>query len=90
MGGSLWDVGCYPVSYARMIFGCEPLEVFGWQVCGAGGADESFYGQMRFPGGACAQFDCGFKSPLRTFIEIVGTEPCSLCANPLKRGNLSC
>ncbi len=34
-GGSIWDVGCYPISYARMIVGAEPLEVFGWQVTGA-------------------------------------------------------
>ena len=73
-GGSIWDVGCYPISYARMIVGAEPLEVFGWQVDGPGGADESFVGQMRFANGVHAQFDCGFKSPSRNFIEIVGTD----------------
>jgi xylose dehydrogenase (NAD/NADP) len=26
-GGSIWDVGCYPVSYARMLVGSEPTEV---------------------------------------------------------------
>ena len=31
-GGSIWDVGCYPISYARMLVGAEPQEVFGWQV----------------------------------------------------------
>ena len=33
-GGSIWDVGCYPISFARMIVGEEPAEVFGWQVPG--------------------------------------------------------
>ncbi|HBY92596.1 MAG TPA: gfo/Idh/MocA family oxidoreductase, partial [Chloroflexi bacterium] len=28
-GGSLWDVGCYPVNFARTLVGAEPLEVFG-------------------------------------------------------------
>ena len=28
-GGSLWDVGCYPVSIARLLAGVEPQEVFG-------------------------------------------------------------
>jgi predicted dehydrogenase len=73
-GGSIWDVGCYPISFARMIVGAEPLEVFGWQVTGPGGSDESFIGQMRFADEIHAQFDSGFKSPLRAFVEIVGTE----------------
>jgi xylose dehydrogenase (NAD/NADP) len=73
-GGSIWDVGCYPISYARMIAGAEPEEVFGWEVPGAGGVDESFVGQMRFPGEVFATFDCGFSSPQRTDIEIVGSE----------------
>ena len=73
-GGSIWDIGCYPISYARMIAGAEPLEVFGWQVTGPGEADESFVGQMRFANSVHAQFDVGFKAPLRTSIEIVGTD----------------
>lgn len=73
-GGSLWDVGCYPVSYARMIFGTEPVEVFGWQVLGESGIDETFMGQMRFPGDVFAQFSCGFRAPYHTRIEIIGSE----------------
>src|SRR5512133_1849587 len=42
-GGSIWDIGCYPISYARMIVGAEPVEVFGWQVTSAGGVDDSFF-----------------------------------------------
>ena len=73
-GGSIWDVGCYPISYMRMITGAEPVEVFGWQLDSPGGIDESFAGQMRFPNEILAQFDCGFKSPSRSFIEIVGSQ----------------
>ena len=72
-GGSIWDVGCYPISYARFIVGAEPVEVFGWQITGLGsGVDETFIGQMRFPDNVHAQFDCGFRSPFRTHIELVG------------------
>lgn len=74
VGGSIWDVGCYPVSYARYIFGAEPVEVFGWKVKGASQVDESFYGQMHFPGDVFAQVDSGFRSQFRSFIEIVGNE----------------
>jgi xylose dehydrogenase (NAD/NADP) len=80
-GGSIWDVGCYPISYARMIVGAE---LFGWQVTGQGGGDESFIGQMRFENGIHMQFDCGFKSPSRSFIEIVGSEATLNIPNPFK------
>jgi predicted dehydrogenase len=85
-GGSIWDVGCYPVSFARMLIGEEPREVFGWQVAGPGGADETFIGQMRFPGGVLFQFDCGFTSPVHTSIEIVGTEGIMHIPRPFKPG----
>ncbi len=71
-GGGLWDVGCYPLSYARTMLGLEPLEVFGWQMTGESGIDEFFSAQMLFPGEIHAQFDCGFRGPFRAFIEIVG------------------
>ena len=85
-GGSLWDVGCYPISFARMIVGEEPVEVFGWQVLGPGGSDDSFYGQMRFGNGVHRQFDCGFKSQFRSFVEIVGTEGSIQIPAPFKPG----
>ncbi len=73
-GGSLWDVGCYPVSYARLLTGEEPCEVVGWQVLTPSGVDESFVGQLRFPGGALAQFDCGFRTQFRASLEVAGSE----------------
>ena len=85
-GGSLWDVGCYPVSYARLVAEAEPLEVFGWQTLSPTGIDETFTGQMRFPDGVQAQFDCGFTSPYRTSIEIVGSEGAITVPEPFKPG----
>lgn len=85
-GGSLWDVGCYPVSYARYLAGAEPEEVFAWQVAGRGGVDETLTGQLRFPGGVFAQFDCGFRSPFRAFIEVVGSEGVIEVPTPFKPG----
>jgi predicted dehydrogenase len=73
-GGGIWDVGSYPISYERMISGTEPEEVFGWQVLSESGVDVIFGGQMRFPNGILAQFDCGFRSPERKYIEIIGSE----------------
>lgn len=73
-GGALWDVGCYPLSFIRAVLRAEPLEVFGWQVTGSTGIDETFVAQMRFPGNIYTQFDCSFVAPFRTGMEILGTE----------------
>jgi len=83
-GGSLWDVGCYPISYARYVVGAEPLEVFGWQVMGAGGVDDTFIGQMRFPDDIHMQFDSSFKFSSRSHIEIVGAQGALNIPNPYK------
>ena len=87
-GGSIWDVGCYPVSYARLLAGEEPVEVEGWQRLDAGGADVTFVGQMRFPRGLIAQIDCGFVSPSRAYMEIVGSEGVLYVPTPFKPGKV--
>jgi D-xylose 1-dehydrogenase (NADP+, D-xylono-1,5-lactone-forming) len=96
-GGSIWDIGCYPISYARTIVGANPLEVFGWQVTGPTGIDETFVGQMHFANNLLAQFDSSFVIPFQSFMEIVGSEATLSIPNPfrpetdekiyLKRGN---
>jgi len=83
-GGSIWDVGCYPISYARLVAGAEPLEVFGWQVEGPGELEQTFVGQMRFPGDILFQFDSSFKAPLRAVMEIVGTQASLSIPTPFK------
>lgn len=85
-GGSIWDVGCYPISYTRFIVGAEPLEVFGQQVTGNTGIDDSFFGQMKFPGEVHAQFDSGFRTPFRAHLEIVGSEGSLIVPAPFKPG----
>jgi xylose dehydrogenase (NAD/NADP) len=85
-GGSIWDVGCYPISYARTIMNAEPVEVFGWQVLGPSGTDDSFFGQLRFPNERYAQFDCGFKSPSRAQVEIIGARGTLNIPDPFKPG----
>jgi D-xylose 1-dehydrogenase (NADP+, D-xylono-1,5-lactone-forming) len=84
-GGSLWDVGCYPVSMARYLAGAEPFEVVGWARPGPSGIDERFAGMLDF-GSAIAQFDCGFTTPLRTHLEVVGTEGVISVPVPFKPG----
>lgn len=72
-GGSLWDIGSYPVSFARTMLGANPVEVFAWQVTGDEGVDMTFTGQMRFAGGAVAQFMSSFQAVPRWQVEILGS-----------------
>jgi predicted dehydrogenase len=85
-GGSLWDIGCYPISYARLVAGSEPVEVFGASVASPTGVDETFCGLMRFANGLLAQFDCSFACAYRTFMEIAGSEAILEAPQPFKPG----
>ena len=58
-GGSLWDVGSYPVTYAQLIAGHEPKMVFGIAHWHASGVDEEFMGMLRFDGGMTANIYAG-------------------------------
>lgn len=73
-GGSLWDVGCYPVSICQHVMGDKPVEVFGRQQTNNVGVDLTFLGQMRYANGKLGQFDCGFRTPYRTYVEVLGTK----------------
>lgn len=70
-GGALWDVGCYPMSFARFMFGA-PERVEGWQVLSPSGVDETFVGTLFFSEQRVAQIDCSFRMPYRTYAEVVG------------------
>lgn len=83
-GGSLWDVGCYPVSYARAIIGTPPVEVQGWQILSPGGVDISFLGQMRFANGVRMQFDSSFQMCPYTYFEVRGSEASLIIPSPFR------
>ena len=60
-GGSLRDIGSYPVSFARTVMGANPVEVEAQQVLSDSGVDLTFTGQMRFASGALAQIASSFQ-----------------------------
>ena len=88
-GGSLWDIGCYPVSYSCMLAGAPPREVFGWQQTSDTGIDLEFAGMMRFADGSVAQFDCGFVGPFRAEMEVVGRDAALRIERPFRTDELS-
>lgn len=71
-GGSLMDVGCYPIYFARWVFQAEPVRVFATATF-QHDVDLAMDGVLEFPGGRTALFDCGFTLPYRTHVEVVGT-----------------
>jgi predicted dehydrogenase len=72
-GGSLLDVGCYPVYGIRWAFGAEPVRA--WATARyLHGVDVEMSGVVRLADGRVGAFDCGFALPLRGWLEITGTE----------------
>ena len=72
-GGSLLDLGCYPVYAIRWAFGAEPVRVYAtarYQY----GVDVEMSGTLWFADGRVGTFDCGFTLPSRQWLEISGTE----------------
>jgi xylose dehydrogenase (NAD/NADP) len=88
-GGSLWDVGCYPVSYTCLLAGDTPVEVFGWQQNASSGIDLEFAGMLRFRDGSVAQFDSGFIGPFRAEMEVIGTSGALRIERPFRTDALS-
>jgi predicted dehydrogenase len=81
-GGSLWDVGCYPVSFAQAINEADPVEVFGWQKLNTKGTEIIFAGQLKFANGVIAQIDSGFAMPFRIGAEVIGENGVIVVSNP--------
>lgn len=72
-GGSLWDVGCYPVNLIGLLTGCEPLEIRALRE-EFQGVDASLSAVMRYPGGVMCTLSCGFDSQCAMVTEINGTQ----------------
>ncbi len=68
-GGSLLDVGCYPIYAIRWAFNAEPVRVQAWAKYEFG-VDIEMNGVLSFEDGRVASFDCGFVHPYRGWIEI--------------------
>jgi predicted dehydrogenase len=72
-GGSLLDVGCYPVYGLRWAFGEEPVRAYATARM-AHGVDLEMSGLVWLADGRVGSFDCGFASPMRQWLEITGTD----------------
>lgn len=73
-GGSLWDIGIYPLSLAQYVMGSTPEWVLGSQWIDESGVDVWFAGHLCYESGGVAQISSSFKSPWRTEAKIFGTK----------------
>lgn len=72
-GGSLWDVGVYPLSFGQYVAGGPPEWVFGTQYLGPSGVDTSFNGILHYPSGLTAEISSAFRIPFYTHVDVMGT-----------------
>ncbi|WP_417580870.1 aldo/keto reductase [Pelagibacterium sp.] len=80
-GGGILDVGCYPVSMARLIAGAangkpflDPETVSGAAHLGESGVDEWAAAVLKFPGGIIAEVSCSVSLVQDNVLRILGTE----------------
>jgi xylose dehydrogenase (NAD/NADP) len=75
-GGSLYDVGVYPISVARMLLEQEPkaATVHALFSDKHGDVDMMASGLLEFNHGVALTFDCGMWAAGRNRLEVIGTE----------------
>lgn len=85
-GGTLLDVGCYPVSYACLLIGSDATQAAGLARLTSSGVDEEFTGLLRFPGDRTASVYASFRAAYRTWLDITGSEGWLRVPNPFRPG----
>ncbi|GIO91736.1 deoxyfructose oxidoreductase [Paenibacillus lactis] len=75
-GGSIYDVGCYPINAARILLDNEPeaVTVQAFFSPEHDHVDMMASGLVEFEGAVSLTFDCGMWAAYRNPLEIVGTE----------------
>ncbi|MCP8882488.1 aldo/keto reductase [Devosia sp. XJ19-1] len=80
-GGGIMDVGCYPVSMARLLAGiavgkpfADPVKVAGTATLNAEGTDDWAAATLTFEGGIVAQVSCAVMANLDNVLRIHGSE----------------
>jgi predicted dehydrogenase len=73
-GGALLDVGCYCVSYSRLVAAEEPSRVEVLGHLGSSGVEDHAAGLLEFPGGVHAVFSCGISVQADNTASICGDE----------------
>lgn len=82
-GGSLMDVGCYPIHFSNLVYGKPPQSVMAQGHYKDGGKlDLSMVGILNYDHGQQAVFDCSFAMEDRQWVEIMGSEGTIIIPKP--------
>jgi len=75
-GGSVYDVGCYPISAARLMMGAEPVAVTAHAYFSPEHDDVDMMcsGLIEFSDEVAMTFNCGMWADFKNSFEIVGTQ----------------
>jgi xylose dehydrogenase (NAD/NADP) len=73
-GGGLMDVGCYCVSFSRLLAGEEPVEIRASAHMHPTGVDDILTALMKFPSGLEASFACGMSLQADNTAHVCGSE----------------
>ncbi len=85
-GGALYDVGCYPVHFASLLFGGAGESAAVLVTRHAGGVDETVSGSVAFGTGRLL-FSASLNAPSDTFTRIVGDDGSITVTNPFHPGD---
>lgn len=92
-GGGILDVGCYPVSMARLLAGAangkpflDPVEVSGSAWIGPTGVDHFAAGVLKFGNGVLAEVSAGVELEKENVVRVYGSEGMFCVTNPWLMG----
>lgn len=91
-GGALYDVGCYPIRLARLVFGTEPIVAVARMTpqsrgtIGISAVDTEVAGVIDFPEDRRLLFAAGLQRFPSTFTRIIGTTGEIRVSNPFHPG----
>lgn len=72
-GGSLYDVGCYPVNFVGMVTGCEPVSMSSERIM-KDGIDVGFSAVLKYENGILASINSGFDTYKLSHSIVSGTK----------------
>lgn len=86
-GGSLMDVGCYPLNFARMVFGEPPQSALAQvEVPRGSEVERTVTALLDFGAGRTGIIDCSFAQPWHQRAEVVGDRGRIVVARPFTPG----
>ena len=72
-GGSIWDLGCYPVTLFQAVLQLAPREASGFKHTGSEDVDMTFSAQIRYEGDVFGQFISSMEAIPSSSAEFVGS-----------------